>query len=567
MSDSRPLSSIPESRDLNDAAYMEELIIKNEELLLEVNRLQHIIKDKGLDQVHALREENKTLRHQLELLEVEHNSRDGIHSALKDLSEQFRTTYNSSSECKTLEQQNMALKQELLRVTMSEEEARRAQQEAERRGVGLNEEITKLRTALQELTSQLEIMEKEKKEAEALHKEAVKSLQESLAHTHELQEQHAALNEKISAATLEATEQSRLKREKHSLLEQELAGLREAHMQSEEQCQVMEDQKAALRNQLRVAQEALLTREKEFSIELSKQREELEEMRRKEVEELKRGMQEKEIRLQHHIEKYLSINQQMEIIKAENHAIMERYGMKPEDVAELQKRVNELREERSRKDELQQRYQAMLSSSTSINSEIKDLFVSMLDYQERQEEEMLTMLRIQQIQQEEEKKVYEYNIRKLREENKTLGCKIKILIEEHANANRTAPTTTTTSTTSTTEPVTTNETSWNLPQGGNSLLPPYTRETARPNPPAWVPNTGSNSEGRSGSSNNNTMNDMMWGQSALPPMNSGAPAAWYHDPRNPSGGAQQSRGCVPCPRCTLNNKPGATVCEVCGSPI
>ncbi|KEG09652.1 hypothetical protein DQ04_04861000 [Trypanosoma grayi] len=542
------------NRDASDAAYMESLIFRNEELLLEVEKLRAIIHEKGLDRLQSLREENEELRqqlrlseshlqekeHQLEVLESAYSRFDGVHSALLELAEQRKAASDMLEQFETIKQQNSALKTELLKLNRAEEEARGAQEEAEQRCHKLDGEVAEFRTALDAAIAARDAALTDREAADA-------SSANAQARAKEWQERHAAVTEQLSALQQEADKRSRLRTEK--------------------QGEVTEDLRR-MQDELLVARRALTEKDNEQALVLAEQQDMHEKQGRvlqNEIMDLRQAVKERETHLQQYRTKVEETQKQVDALKAEKEMLVRRYEANPNDVAELQKRLKELQEETSKKDMLQLRFATMLASSTSTNSDVKELFEAMLDYQERRDEELQTKLLIQQIQAEDMQKVYKINIRKLRAENESLMAEILFLREAHAAAvapgrgrgggrlnqaaHHDAPAATTTAGAVGEDDGTPRR--HEVYQDIESPSPAQPKEVRHPHN---ITDSGS------------SLLDDLWRVSSPRPA-AAQPTARYHDPHAPVREETRASDVVCCPRCTLLNQSNATACDACGHSL
>ncbi|ESL07977.1 hypothetical protein TRSC58_04328 [Trypanosoma rangeli SC58] len=540
------------------ATYMEEIILQNEALLLEVEQLRFLVKEKGLDQLRQLREENEGLRqqlklsesqlvertHQLEVLESAYDRFDGVHSVVQELAEQQCLLSEMREQCVTLEQQNAVLKTELLKMSGSENEVRSALQEAEQSRQMLEEKAIELRASMEEMKLRLETMETSKCLAERALEEAKAANAEMQAHAEALQEKCEALTTRLCDTEREAKEKFQIKTEKQIMLEREL------------------------QEELRVAKEALVAQQQEASKALLQQCNQWEQTLRQESAELRRTLEAKEQSLREQVRQNMIQKEEIALLSAENESMRRRQQELPTDVSRLKNRLKELSEETSKKEALQQRFQQMLTSTTATNSDIKRLFEQMLDYQERRDEEMLTMVAVEQIKRDDMKKAYEVDLEKLRTELKTLTYKIHTLQRERGPAvaeNRTAVTSLASCDAAQHETVA---------MGTSQTRRPQTARTNAKLPMPLVPNKtpglaartgGRGGGGAGGGSDSNIVNDL-WCHSPQGASGGHATAQHHHPAPLRSSHVRHSELLV-CSRCTLLNKPGRTFCDACGASL
>ncbi|EKF33501.1 hypothetical protein MOQ_002631 [Trypanosoma cruzi marinkellei] len=557
----------------SDTTYMEEIILQNEALLLEVEQLRSVVKGKGLDQLQQLRGENERLQqllklsesqlaertHQLEVLESAYNRFDGVHSAIHELTEQQKALSETKEQCISLEEQNTALKTELVKVSTSEEEVRKALQETERSRHMLEEEVTKLRAAVAEKNSRLENVENLKCSAEEALEGANASIAKLQAHSEDLEAKYEALKRRLRDAEQEACEASRIRNEKHNLIEKELEDLRAKKAIGETRLMEAERVQARLQEELRLARNALAAKEQDTSRTLLQQRDQVEMKLKLETGNLQRALEEKEQSLRQQVEQNIRLKEELSMLSAEKDILMRRKQGGPVDVLQLQNRLKELSDETSKKEALQQRFQEMLKSSTATNSDIKHLFAQMLDYQEQRDEEMRTMIAIERIKTEDMKNMYELNLQKLRAEEKSLVYEIqKLKSEGVASVTRRIA--------SAEAEISHEGTQYGGVATGNSFMP-----QADANPPMFVGPTervhpvaragGSDLGGTSG----NIANDL-W-QNSLSRADRVHTTATNYEPAHLRVHQGERFSLLACPRCTLLNQPGITNCEVCGASL
>ncbi|KAF5219887.1 hypothetical protein ECC02_007114 [Trypanosoma cruzi] len=557
----------------SDTTYMEEIILQNEALLLEVEQLRSVVKGKGLDQLQQLRGENERLQqllklsesqlaertHQLEVLESAYNRFDGVHSAIHELTKQQKALSEMKERCISLEEHNTALKTELVKTSESEEELRKALQETERSHHVLEEEVNKLRASVTETKSRLENVENLKCSAEEALEGAKASIAKLQAHSEDLEEKNEALKRRLRDAEQEACEESRIRNGRHTLIEKELEDLRAKKAIGEKKLMEAERAQARLQEELRLAREALAAKEQDTSRTLLQQRDQVERKLKLEFGNLQRALEERERSLRQQVEQNIRLKEELTMLSAENDILMRRKQREPVDVLQLQNRLKELSDEKSKKEALQKRFQEMLKSSTATNSDIKHLFAQMLDYQERRDEEMRTMIAIERIKTEDMKNMYELNLEKLRAEQKSLVYEIQTLKSEGdaSLTRRIAPA----------EAEISHEgTQYGAVAVGNSLMP-----QANANPPMFVgPTERVHPVARVGGSDvggtSVSIAHDLW-QRSLTRADRVQTTAINYEPaqlRSPQG---ERLSLLACPRCTFLNQPGITKCEVCGASL
>ncbi|RNF04650.1 hypothetical protein TraAM80_04945 [Trypanosoma rangeli] len=541
------------------AIYMKEIILQNEALLLEVEQLRFLVKEKGLDQLRQLREENEGLRqqlklsesqlvertHQLEVLESAYDRFDGVHTVVQELADQQRLLSEMREQSVTLEEQNAALKTELLKMSGSEDELRRALQEAEQSRQMLETKVIELHASMEEMKLRLEIMETSKCAAERALEEAKAANTEMQAHAEALQEKCEALNTRLCDTKRKAEETFQIKTEKQIKLE------------------------IKLQEELRVAKEALVAQQQEASKALLQQRNRLEQTLRQESAELRRTLEAKEQSLREQVRQNMIQKEEIALLNAEKESMKCRQQELPTDLSRLKNRLKELTEETSKKEALQQRFQQMLTSTTATNSDIKHLFEQMLDYQERRDEEMLTMVAVEQIKRDDMKNAYEVDLEKLRTELKTLTYEIHTLQCGRAPAvaeRKTAVTSLVSCDTAQHEKVAMGASQTRRPQTAqtNAKLPMPLAPNKTPGPSTRTGGSGGDDVGVGGGNDSNIIDDL-W---CHPPQRaSGGHATAQHHPAPLRSSHVRHPELLVCSRCTLVNKPGKTLCDVCGASL
>ncbi|RNF24690.1 uncharacterized protein Tco025E_02370 [Trypanosoma conorhini] len=574
---SADLSGLTTSGTAGAATYMEEIILQNEALLLEVEQLRSLVKGKGLDQLHRLRDENESLRqqlklsesklaertHQLEVLEAAYDRFDGVHSVMQELTEQRNVLSEMREQCATLEQQNSALKSELVKLSHSEDEARSSLQETEQRCQMLKEEAIKLRVSMEKMKSDLATIETSKCSAERALEEAKLANAELRAHSQALENKCEALNARLCETECEAREYSRIKTEKQIGAEKELQELRDEAAARETRLRAVEQLRAELQEELRVTKAALAAQEESASKALLQQRDQLEETLRRESAELRQALEARERSLREQLTQNMVLKEEVTLLSAEKELLRSRQQELPPGVSRLKKRLKELSDETSKKEALQQRFQNMLTSSTATNSDIKHLFEQMLDYQERRDEEMLTMVAVERIKKDDMEKVYEGKLGKLHAELKNLTYEIHTLKNERGGAVAEIAS----AGSLLLSPGATQDGA--VAAGGNQRQRPLASQANVKAPVPSVPNetlgpvarAGGGGDGVGGSDSN--VLDNLW--RPLSERADGGNATVQSLRPVPLCSPQVRHAeLLVCSRCTLHNKPGSTVCEACG---